>query len=324
MKPFDQFQLELAQESSPWSVIADISVSAGPIEPSVGRGLIQGLLLGVVGGAGVVFLRERIDSVFHTSNEVKAQLNLPLLGQIPHIAEFDGLDDGQVFPLAAMKQAQPAEALRNLSTSLRFLRTNNPKQSLLITSSTAGEGKSLVSVLLASTLSELGQRILLVDADLRQPRIHTMLGLDNEYGLSTLLDQTIINWRDLIQAVPAFPGLSVLQAGPTPLDPARLLGSETMNRLVHDLVDSEQFDLVLFDAPPALYFADAALISQCVHGVVLVVGLSQTKPEIAARSVERLKEIGTPLLGLVTNSRIYNPDEEAISRLWASGYSALS
>jgi polysaccharide biosynthesis transport protein len=324
LKARDQFQLELAQESSPWSVIADIRVSDRPVEPSVGRGLLQGLLLGLVGGAGVVFVRERIDSVFHTSNEVKAQLNLPLLGQIPHIAEFDGLDDGQVFPFAAMKQAQPAEALRNLSTSLRFMRTDNPRQSLLITSSTAGEGKSLVSVLLAATLSELGQRILLVDADLRQPRIHTMLGLDNEYGLSTLLDQTTINWRDLIQAVPAFPGLSVLQAGPTPLDPARLLGSETMNGFVHDLVDSKQFDLILFDAPPALYFADAALISQCVHGAVLVVGLSQTKPEIAARSVERLKEIGTPLLGLVTNSRIHNPDEEAISRLWESGYTALS
>ncbi|MGB5135666.1 MAG: polysaccharide biosynthesis tyrosine autokinase [Prochlorococcaceae cyanobacterium] len=309
----EQFQLELAQRSSPWKVISASQVGDVPVEPALGRGLMEGLLLGVLGGAAVAFLRERLDHVFHSPQEVRDELNVPLLGHMPYVEFFDGVRREKRFLINELDQQSAGaggyqrffyqESLRNLYTSLRFLSTEKPLRSVAITSSLPSEGKSLLNVLLAKTLSELGQRVLLVDADLRKPQIHYRLGMDNLRGLSNLLTEEAASWREVVQQVPDYPGWSVLTAGLLPPDPPRLLGSERMDQIVGDLAKSGEFDLILYDTPPALGLADAALIAQHLEGIVLLVSLNRVDRGLPAQSLERIREAGAPLLGVVTNAR---------------------
>lgn len=316
----EQFQLELAQRSSPWTVISDTQVGDVPVEPSLGLGLVRGLLLGLLGGVGVAFLRERLDHVFHSPQEVREELNLPLLGHMPYVGFFDGVSSEKRFLIDELAQQDGRvagyerflyqESLRNLYTSLRFLSTDEPLRSVAITSSSPSEGKSLLNVLLAKTLNELGQRVLLVDCDLRKPHIHHRMGLDNLRGLSNLLTEEDADWREVVQAVPNYPGWSVLTAGTLPPDPPRLLGSERMGQVVRTLAESDNFDLIIYDTPPALGLADAVLIAQHLDGIILLVSLNQVDRSMPAKSLERIREAKAPLLGVVTNSRHKSSEKE--------------
>jgi capsular exopolysaccharide synthesis family protein len=195
------------------------------------------------------------------------------------------------------------ESLRNFYTSLRFLNTDVPLRSVAITSSVPSEGKSLLNVLLAKTLSELGQRVLLVDADLRKPQIHHRLGLDNLRGLSNLITEEGADWRAVVQEVPKYPGWSVITAGLRPPDPPRLLGSQRMGEIVRELGASGAFDLILYDTPPALGLADSVLVAQHLEGIVLLVSLNRVDRSLPEEAVGRIRDAAVPLLGVVTNAR---------------------
>ena len=309
----EQFQLEIAQRSNPWKVISPTSVALTPVEPSLGKGLFQGLLLGLVAGSGVALLRDRLDHVFHSPREVREDLQVPLLGHMPYVSFFDGVRRDKRLLLDELDQQTDGqggyqrffyqESLRNLYTSLRFLNTDTPLRSVAISSSVPSEGKSLLNVLLAKTLSELGERVLLVDADLRKPQIHHRLGLDNLRGLSNLLTEEDLNWRDLVLRVPQYEGLSVITAGRRPPDPPRLLGSQRMGALVRELAASGEFDLILYDTPPTLGLADSALVAQHLEGIVLLVSLNRVDRGLPAESLNRILDAGVPLLGVVTNAR---------------------
>ena len=128
-----------------------------------------------------------------------------------------------------------------------------------------------MNVLLAKTLSEMGQKVLLIDADMRKPQLHVRLGVNNLTGLSNILTDGDEQWRDAIQSVPGYNNWSVLTAGRRPPDPTRLLSSKRMHALVQELDQSNQFDLLLFDTPPVLGLADAALVAEHCDGLMLLV-----------------------------------------------------
>ncbi|MCP9817873.1 polysaccharide biosynthesis tyrosine autokinase [Synechococcus sp. Cruz-9H2] len=310
----DQFQLEIAQNNVPWKVISPAAVNPTPVEPRLGRGLLQGLLLGLVAGGGVALLRDRLDHVFHTPGEVRDELKVPLLGHIPYISFFEGVRrdkrfllkdlDAQQSGIAGYQRFTYQEAFRNLYTSLRFLNSDRPVKSVAVSSSVPSEGKSLLIVLLAKTLSELGKRVLLVDADLRQPQVHHRLGLNNLSGLSNLLTEEGADWRSLLQTVPDHESWQVLTAGRRVPDPPRLLSSERMGHLVTEIAESGVYDLILYDTPPALGLADASLLAENLDGMLLVVGLNKVDRQLPAQAIERIKSAGAPLLGIVTNARI--------------------
>ena len=192
----------------PWRVIAEPTINPNPIKPSVPRNLALGTVLGLVAGAAAGLLRDRMDHVFHHAGEVKDDLGLPLLGHIPHVEFFKGVREDKRFLLQELDKSVTSEddpdaakqrryqrffyqeAFRNLFTSIRFLNSDQPLRSIALTSSLPAEGKSLVNVLLAKTLSEMGQRVLLIDADLRKPQMHVRLGLNNLSGLSNVLTET--------------------------------------------------------------------------------------------------------------------------------------
>lgn len=322
IKTRENFQLELAQRSVPWSVISPPWVSPVPVKPSFNRSLLVGLFLGVAGGVAAGLLRDRFDHVFHNPNEVRDDLKQPLLGHVPHLPFFKGVRENRELLLAELDRSlSPAatqspeerkatgyqrffyqEAFRNLYTSLRFLNSERPLRSIAIISSQPSEGKSLVNILLAKTLSEMGQRVLIVDADLRKPQLHKRLGLDNLIGLSNLLSGDAERWQDAIQPVPGYPNWSALTSGRRPPDPARLLGGPRMQAFVRQVAESGQFDLILYDTPPVLGLADALLVAEQLDGMVLLVSLSRVDRSLPREAIERIHMAGAPLLGLLTNA----------------------
>lgn len=323
----ESFRLELAQNSVPWRLLSPPVMNPIPIEPSLKTGFLKAIFIGVAAGLGVGLLRDRMDHVFHNPDEIKADLKLPLLGHIPHVEFFKGVREDKRFLLSELDQTSTSgnaenesndinkneqsryqrffyqEAFRNLFTSIRFLNSDHPLKTVALTSSLPAEGKSLVNVLLAKTLSEMGLRVLLIDADLRKPQMHTRLGLNNLSGLSNLLaeDADTQSWQDIIQTIPGYSGWSVITAGRRPPDPTRLLSSKRMHNLVNNISESGEFDLVLFDTPPILGLADAALVAEHCDGLMLLVSLNRVDRSLPKEAVSRIHSSGAPLLGVVSN-----------------------
>ena len=321
----ESFRLELAQNSVPWRLLSPPRMNPIPIEPAVKTGLIKAILIGVASGLGIGVLRDRIDHVFHTPEEVNNDLKLPLLGHIPYLKLFQDIREEKSSLLSRLdanamnsspnNQAENKyntrqqsyehffyqEAFRNLFTSIRFLNNDQPIKTITLTSSVPAEGKSLVTILLAKTLSEMGQRVLLVDADLRKPQIHTRLGINNLKGLSNILANHNENWQDSVQSVPNFSNWFAITAGIRPPDPTQLLSSKRMHELVENITESGKFDLILFDTSPILGLADAALVAEKCNGVVLLVSLNQVDRSLPKQAENRILSSGAKLLGIVTN-----------------------
>jgi succinoglycan biosynthesis transport protein ExoP len=309
----EQFRLEIAQNTPPWRIINPPSVESAPIEPRIPQGLIRSLLFGLLAGCGAAFLRERLDHVFHSPVEVEEELKESILGHIPYIGIFEGVRSDKRFVLEALdsedarisryEKFQYQEAFRNLATSLRFLNSDKPIRSIALSSSIPSEGKSLVSVLLAKTLNELGQRVLLIDSDMRKPQIHHRMGVDNILGLSNLLTDEELEWKSVISEVTNHKGWDLLTAGREPPDPPRLLSSKRMAQLMEDIGRNGDYDLVIIDTPPALGLSDAALVAEHVDGLLMVVSLRRVPRDMPALAIRRIREAGAPVLGIITNSR---------------------
>jgi len=330
----ENFQLEIAQKNVPWKLISPVGVSLTPIKPSIPNNMALGVLLGLVAGAGAGLLRDRLDHVFHSPGEVNLDLNQPLLGHIPHVGFFEGVREDRRFLIEELDPSttsgSPAikqltgyqrffyqEAFRNLFTSLRFLNSDQPLRSVALTSSIPNEGKSLVNVLLAKTLAEMGKRVLLIDADLRKPQLHFRLGLNNLAGLSNVLAEENCNWRDAIQPVNNYPGWSVLTSGTRPPDPTRLLSSSRMHQMAQEISQSGLYDLVIYDTPPLLGLADAVLVAEHVDGLILLVSLNRVDRQLPKAAINRIRSSGATLLGLVTNAV---KEESSGSSAYGYGY----
>lgn len=312
------FQLEQAQNTTPWKVLAPPQVRGFPEEPNLRKDFMQALMIGAIAGIGAGILRDRLDHVFHNPAEVNDELGEPLLGHIPHVSFFRGVREGKRFLLQELDhrseaQTQPGkessttttppllsgyqrffyqEAFRNLFTSLRFLKTDQPMRSMTLTSSLPAEGKTLTNVLPAKTLSEMGHNVLLVDADLRKPQLHYRLGVNNILGLSNLLTEPDLHWRDTIQPVSGYENWSVLTSGRRPPDPTRLLSSSRMHDLVQDLANSGDFDLILYDTPPVLGLAYAALVAEHLDGLILLVSLARVDRNLPREAAARIRSSG--------------------------------
>jgi succinoglycan biosynthesis transport protein ExoP len=190
------------------------------------------------------------------------------------------------------------EAFRSLYTNIRLLNSDSQIRSLVISSSVPGDGKSTISVYLAQAAAALGQRVLLVDTDLRLPQIHNRLGLINTYGLSNVISSDLDVER-VIQQSPIEETLFVLTAGQVPPDPTKLLSSQRMQNLMEKF--QENYDLVIYDTPPLQGLADTRLIASKADGVVIVVKLGQTKSSDLSKALETLKLSPVAVLGMIAN-----------------------
>lgn len=274
-----------------------------PFKPNKELNLLLACLVGLFLGVGLAFFCEYLDNTVKTPEDVEELVRLPSFGLIPEISKKRRqlLGAGQSYPVELITHGQPrsmlAEAYRNIRTSLLLSFSERPPQTIVISSPNPAEGKSTTSVNTAIALSQTGARVIIIDADMRKPRLHQILARRNGLGLSnflsgrTSLDSIIIPTR--------IPNLSFIPAGPLPPNPSELIGSSIFKKMIHSL--KEKFDHVIFDSPPVLAFADTTVLSTLVDGVVLVVLAGQTPKETLQKAKEVLYQVEARILGVVIN-----------------------
>ncbi|MEB3830080.1 GumC family protein [Phormidium sp. CCY1219] len=302
----ENLQIEAAQNAMPWQLISAPEVPENPISPNVPRSILLGAIAGILAGIGAALLAEKLDTKFHSPEDIKDTMGVPLLGVIPFQKELKDRSRGEISdgePLLPSTGgylfSRFLEAFRSLHADLYFMSPDKPLKSVAISSALPAEGKSTISMNLAQAASSMGNRVLLVDGDLRRPQIHHQMDLPNVWGLSNLISTDSLNSNDIIQRSPHDPNLHVLTAGQVPPDPARLLSSQRMKQLIQEF--QSEFDLVIFDTPPLGVIADAKFIAAHTDGLVMVVGIGQSDRGLLREVFEGLKMSRTSVLGIVTN-----------------------
>jgi capsular exopolysaccharide synthesis family protein len=271
--------------------------SPNPISPRAARNLALAVVLGLLGGIALAFGAESLDTSITTQEQIEERLGLTFLGIVPII---DRTKDGTARDLMVHMHPKSAvaECLRTVRTNLLFMSPEKPLKTILVTSSGPQEGKTTTATSLAITMAGSGSRVLLVDADMRRPRIHRIFRVVNSSGLSSI----IVGEGDLGGSVRAteVPNLHVLPCGAIPPNPAELLHTDAFQRLVAEM--AMRFDRVIIDSPPIGPVADAAVVATHVDGVVVVVRAGQTSREAASRGVRQLKDVNARVLGAVLNA----------------------
>ena len=330
----EELQLKGAQQALPWQTIAQPLVTEDPVSPNPPRNIALGLVSGLLLGLGAALLAERLDPVFHSSEELKESINLPVLGMIPIQKDLKPLDELETTPKKeklSLPQLQVGnmkldfsdssksketstvnskqkwygaspflESFRSLNTNIKLLGSDSSIRSFVISSSIPSEGKSTVSCHLAQAAAAMGQKVLLIDADLRRPQVHRWIGVENAEGLSNVL-ATGLDIEEAIIKVPQWENLSVLTAGDIPPDPTRLLASQKMQVLMERLKSSRKYDLIIYDTPPILGFADGRILSSRTNGVVLVVRIGKTDRSLLKQNIDNIRMSNVPVLGVIAN-----------------------
>ena len=255
-----------------------------------------GFVLGLAIGLGLAFLLEFIDTSVKSPSDVTRRVDLPLLGMIPHSDDLEeDIEDLRV-AFATHPNSLVGEAFRQIRTCLLFSGPASQRRSLLVTSPLPEDGRTTVALNLAAAIAHDGRKVLIVDANFRQPAIRQLFPECPEGGLSSALVGQA-NWSDLAHEVQ--PNLHVLPAGMLPPNPAELLGSEEMRTLIAEMVG--QYDQVIIDGAPCLVVTDSAILSTLVDGVVLTVRAGANSYGIVQRTRDMLQRVGAHIVGVALN-----------------------
>jgi capsular exopolysaccharide synthesis family protein len=276
-------------------LIDPVQVPGSPFKPQKGRNLAVGLLLGVCAAFAASYLLNTFDDKIKTYEDVDS-LGLPLLTGVPHIDLKDASQNGRV--LQADPHSISAEAFRNLRASISLKPEANSAKPLLVTSTAPGEGKSVVSANLAIAFATNKQRTLLIDCDLHNPVQHHVFPADPDKGISLYLTSNV-TLQEVVQPTNV-PNLDVLHVGSIPPNAPELLASDRIRELIADAC--QQYDRVIIDSPPVTAVSDPLVLLPYVQGVIYVIGFGKTRREIVARTMQRLRECGAPLVGVVMNN----------------------
>lgn len=314
--------------------VVDYAIPAKrPVAPR--RTLIVSLsfILSLCAGIGLAFFIEYLDDSVRTMEDVENFLHLPSVAVIPQVdhgkpkrlfakskngslVTTNGHYSGHDVLLSEVDKRSPvAEAYRHLRTSILLSTAGRPPKTLLITSSIPAEGKTTTAVNTAISLVQIGARVLIIDADMRRPRLHSIFSLNNDNGLSSLLSREAAP-AEIAAAIQhdEQSGLFVLPSGPIPPNPAELIGSDQMLGLIG--VVSGDFSHVIVDSPPIAAFTDGVLIAAMVEGVLVVVHSGKSSRKVVARARKLLQNVGARIIGVVLNRATVGPS----SYFYDSGY----
>ena len=282
-------------ESNNIRLVDPVQVPVSPFKPNKGRNFVIGTILGLGAAIGLSFLMNSFDDRIKSYGDVES-LGLPLLTGVPHFELTDGSQNGRVVQVDP--HSISAEAFRNLRASLSLRPDVNAANPLLVTSTAPGEGKSVVSANLAIAFAANKQRTLLIDCDLHHPAQHKVFPTNFNKGLSLyLIDH--LKLRDVVQSTD-IPNLDVLPAGDVPPNAPELLASDRMRDLIREAC--KEYDRVIIDSPPVTAVSDPLVLLPYVQGVIYVIGFSKIGREIVSRSMQKLRECGAPLAGVVMNN----------------------
>jgi len=326
----------MASKPNNISVVDYAITPEGPIGPNRTRTVFVALFLSLGLGVGFALLLEYLDDTVHSTEEVERLLHLPALAVIPAalgngkrrlLAGPGGLQkrngnpsDNPELLMNADGRSPLAESYRHLRTSVLLSTAGRAPRSLLVTSSLPGEGKTTTAVNTAVSLAQTGASVVIIDADMRRPRLRSIFGLSDRAGLSSILSSELSE-AELLAMVSQAPvaGLHVLTAGPIPPNPAELLGSEQMRRLM--IILQSKFNHVVVDSPPVSSFTDGVLISSMVDGVLLVVHGGKSSRHVVKRSRQLLQDVGAKIFGVVLNNvNLQSHDYYYYQRYYGSSY----
>jgi polysaccharide biosynthesis transport protein len=290
--------------------IIDYAIPADkPIGPRRWQGMILVFCLSLVFSIGLALFLEYFNDTINSSDEAEKMLQVPTLVTIPIASE---LRERKFHPdslFTTESHSALAESYRQLRTSLLLASPGHPPKTLLVTSSLPGEGKTTTAVNLAFCLAQIGARVLILDADLRRPRLHSVFGVSRQPGLSNCLVSRL-NEAQTLEKIRQYNDtrLHLLTAGPVPLNPAELLGSEDMRQLLTGL--KAHFTHIIIDSPPSASFTDAVLLSSMADGILLVVQSGKTKYKVVRHSLNLLAGAGAKIFGVVLNQVNHRQHED--------------
>ncbi len=267
----------------------------GPIRPNVPQGVLMGIIGGMVMGLGLALLLEFLDSSISSQADIEDRLGMTFLGFVPTIpVSVGGTTDLHIH---REPKSLIAECMRAIRTNVLFMSPDKPFKRMLVTSSGPQEGKSTTTINLGIAMAQSGNRVLIIDTDMRRPRLHKAFGVPNEVGVSSL----VVGEGSLESAIKSteVPGLFIMPCGPVPPNPAELLHTKAFADLLAKL--SDRFDRVLLDSPPVGAVADAVVLATLVDGVVMVLKAGKTNRDVALRTVRALRDVKAPIYGAVLN-----------------------
>ncbi|MGA2464014.1 MAG: polysaccharide biosynthesis tyrosine autokinase [Thermodesulfobacteriota bacterium] len=284
-------------------VVDQAELPARPYKPNKQLNLLLAAVVGLFLGVGLAFFLEYLDNTVKTPEDVEQLIRLPAFGMVPEISyeRRRRVESGTSYPVELITFGHPksmlSEAYRNIRTSILLSFSERPPKSIAISSPNPAEGKTTTVINTAIALSQTGVQVLLIDADMRKPRIHKIFREENGAGLSNFLSgnaalDSVIKKSDI-------PNLYYIPSGPIPPNPSELIGSKLFKNMMESL--GERFDHILLDSPPVLGFADAIILSTSVEGVILVVSGGKTPRETLQRAKEVLHQVNAKILGVVIN-----------------------
>jgi succinoglycan biosynthesis transport protein ExoP len=289
-----------------------------PIAPRVSVNVSIALLIGLVLGLGLAILREQLDNTLKTPEDVEHKLGVTFLGLLPEIAEDEGGEPkGRRRARRVKTELAPellvherptsgiAEAARALRTNLMFMNPDRPYRRMLVTSAAPAEGKTTVAVSIAVSLAQGGQRVCIIDCDLRRPRLHRIFDRAGDIGLmNAILDEATI---EEVAKPTIVPNLWCIPCGPIPPNSADVVSSDKFRRLLDEV--SARFDRVVLDSPPIIAVTDSAIASTLVDGVIFVVRAFKTSVNLCRSGLRTLQDVDAPIAGAVLNAVNLNRHE---------------
>ncbi|MDY6054813.1 polysaccharide biosynthesis tyrosine autokinase [Micrococcus sp.] len=288
--------------------LSDAQVPTAPVSPNTRNNIILGAAAGLIAGLAIALLRRMMDVKVRSRDDVRALTDAGVIGTIPEDTSL-----GRKGTEAMNLDPRAGESIRALRTNLNFVSVDQPPRIVSFTSANPSEGKSTIASNLARALALTGERVLLVDADLRRPRQHDLFQVPGDVGLSEVLAGEVQPEQALVDT--GIPNLTLLAAGRTPPNPSELLGSERMRALLK-LASQDYF--VIVDSPPLLPVTDAAILSRAVDGTVLVVRQGETRKDHLEAAAESLRSVGAHLVGVVING--IAPGKGGTSGYYGYGY----
>lgn len=277
-------------------IIEPALVPQNPIRPRKRINVMLGALLGLFGGVGLAFLLEYMDTTIKTSEDLERTVPVPFLGIIPSFSADEESKYDELFTFRYPKSSV-TESCRSIRTNIIFSSAGMTLRRLLVTSAGPQEGKSTAVINLGIIFAQGGKRVLIVDSDLRRPRLHRAFNVARKRGLTNLIMGESTTEEVIVKT--EVPGVDLIPCGPIPPNPSELLGSVRMREISEEL--AERYDLVLFDSPPVVAVTDSVVMSKIVDGVVLIAKAGKTTREILTKAVRQLADVETHVLGSVLN-----------------------